>query len=126
MVSSGPKIGKYSGHDEAEEQSSGVTESSTNLKWARRRGLAATSTIFGVLSLLWLLSYIPGLPTNLKPWQKLPRAWTKLKQEVVWQPCGKGFDCATISVPFDYRNASDSRRMNIAVTRLWVANMRTR
>jgi hypothetical protein len=36
---------------------------------------------------------------------------------VRWVPCGKEYECANVTVPLDYHNASDLRTVSIAVTR---------
>jgi hypothetical protein len=43
---------------------------------------------------------------------------TAATSTVKWTACGTGFQCANITVPYDYHNSSDARTMSIAVKRL--------
>ncbi|EPQ50268.1 hypothetical protein GLOTRDRAFT_123620 [Gloeophyllum trabeum ATCC 11539] len=41
---------------------------------------------------------------------------------VDWKSCGDNFECANISLPLDYHNESDPRRVSIAVTKYLATN----
>jgi hypothetical protein len=55
----------------------------------------------------------------------LKSRWTT-KDGVQWKSCGDGFQCANITVPLNYHDASDGRTVAIAVTRLPASDKKNR
>jgi hypothetical protein len=88
----------------------------------KKRTGGLTTQLLAALCILYVYLRYYGSP--IYPW------FVTSASGVHWKSCGGGYgdelQCANVSVPLNYRNESDGRTINVAVTRLLAADKENR